>query len=114
MVFILVFERLKSAVEKGVFYTIDEIGDDTFQSKGKSLLALLRKFEIESDNLSYFVGFPLSQILINKTIFNAVNRLRIHADDLLTHVPIAHLIPQHRSGYTVERIPTFRNLDISV
>jgi hypothetical protein len=41
-------------------------------------------------------------MFINKTVSDAINRLRIDANNFLTNKPIAHIIPHHRSGYTLE------------
>jgi hypothetical protein len=101
LISILVFERLEPAMEKGVFYAVDQIRNNTFESKSKSLLAFVREPEIKAHNLSYFVNFTFSEIFINKTVSDAIDRLRIDANDLLTNEPIAHLIPHHRSGYTL-------------
>jgi hypothetical protein len=101
LIFILVFEWLEPAVKKGVFYAVNQIGNYTVQSKSKSLFVFLRELEIKSNNLSYFVDFTFSKIFINKTISDAINRLRIDANNFLTNKPIAHIIPHHRSGYTL-------------
>jgi hypothetical protein len=101
MFFILVFEWLEAAMEKSVFYAVDQIRNYTFQPKGESFFAFLREFEIKSNNLSYFIDFTFSEIFINKTVSDAVNRLRVDANNFLTNKPIAHIIPHHRSGYTL-------------
>jgi hypothetical protein len=101
LIFILVFEWLEPAVKKGVFYAVNQIGNYTVQSKSKSLFVFLREFKAKSNNLSYFVNFTFSKIFINETVSDAVNRLRIDANNFLTNKPIAHVIPHHRSGYTL-------------
>jgi len=105
----LVFERLESAAKKGVFDTIYQIGNNSFESKRKPLFASLSKPKIKRDNLSNLVNFTFPEIFVNKTVSDAVYWLRIDANDLLTHVPIAHFIPHHRSGlYFKSRFFRFR------
>jgi hypothetical protein len=100
-IFILVFERLEPAMEKGVFYAVDQIWKNTIEPKRNPLFALGWEFKIESNDFSYFVNFTFSEIFIDETVSNAVNRLCIDANYLLADIPIAHLIPHHRSGYTL-------------
>ena len=89
-------------MKKRVLYTVYQIWDNALQPEREPLLALLRKSKTERENLSNLVSFPFLKIFVNKTVSDAVYRLRIDANDLLTHVPIAHFIPHHRSVYTLK------------
>ena len=89
-------------MKKRILYTVYQIWDDALQPERNPLLAVLRESKTERENLSNLVNFTFFKIFVNKAVSDAVYRLRIDADDLLTHVPIAHFIPHHRSVYTLK------------
>jgi hypothetical protein len=100
LIVVLIFQRLKPAVKKGVFHALYQIWNNTFQPEGKSFLALVGKSIIESQDLSDLVDLAFLEIFINEAISDAVDRLRINANDFLANVPIAHLIPHAAAAYT--------------
>jgi hypothetical protein len=109
MIFVLVFERLESAMKEGILYTVYQIRNNALQPERKPLFASLGESEIEGKNLSNLVNFAFPQIFVNKTVSYAVYWLRIDANNLLAHIPIAHFIPHHRSGlYFKSRFFRFR------
>jgi hypothetical protein len=112
LIVILIFEGLEPSVEESVFYAVNQIRNNPFQPESKSLFALIRKPVIKPNNLSDLVNVTFPQIFIDETISDAIDWLRVDANDLLTNIPIAHLIPHHRSGYTCEKIPDFSSFNI--
>jgi hypothetical protein len=115
LVLVLVFQRLESAVKKGVFYALYQIWNNAFQPKSKSFFASVREPIDKPDNLANLVNFSFSQIFVNETVADAVDWLRVDANDLLAKVPIAHFSPHRRPNlYSKQRFFRFRQSNITV
>jgi len=106
MIVIVVLKRFEPAMKKGVLYAVYQIWDNAFQSESKPLFAFLSESEAKAENLPDLIHLTFAQILIDETVSYAIDWLRIDANDLLTDIPIAHLIPHHRSGYTLAPVGT--------
>jgi hypothetical protein len=94
-VFVARLERPEPAVKEGVLGPIDQMRDNPFQSKCKSFFAFIARDELKYQNLSDFVDFSLSEMLVDKAVSQAADGLSIDANDFLADIPIAHDI--HRS-----------------
>jgi len=69
-------------VKEGVFNSVDQMRYNSVKSKGDSFLTFIGGYEFKHNNLSYFVDFSLSEMLVYKPVSQASDGQRI---DALTH-----------------------------
>ena len=101
-------KRTEPAVKEGVFDSVDQMRNNSIQSKCKSFPGFIARYEFEHQNLSDLIDFSFYKILVNKAVSQARNGLRIHADDLLTDIPVTHVIPHGpESFYCRKRFVSF-------
>jgi hypothetical protein len=86
-------------VKEGVLGSVDQMRDNSIQSKRKPFAEFIAGHEFKRQNLSDFVDFSLYEMLVDKAVSQARNGLRIDADDLLTDIPVTHVIPRGPERY---------------
>jgi hypothetical protein len=108
-VFVLArLKRTKPTVKEGVFDSVNQMRNNSIQSKCKSFATVIAGYEFKHQNLSNCIDFSFCEVLVDKAVSQARNGLRIHADDLLTDIPITHVIPHGpESFYCRKRFVSF-------
>jgi hypothetical protein len=105
-------------VEEGILDSVDQMRDNSIQSKRKPFAEFIAGHEFKRQNLSDYIDFSLYEMLVDKAVSQARNGLRIDADDFLADIPIAHDIHRSPESYHCRKrffsfLPKFPNQAIS-
>jgi hypothetical protein len=92
-------ERPEPAVEEGILDSVDQMRENSIQSKRQPFADFIAGHEFKRQNLSDYIDFSLYEMLVDKAVSQARNGLRIDADDLLTDIPVTHVIPHSQERH---------------